>query len=39
MRTERINASMSINMITKAGNEYKMEWGDSMVLRPHRGGS
>jgi hypothetical protein len=31
--------STSINMITMTGNEHKMEWGDSVVLWPHRGGS
>jgi hypothetical protein len=37
MCAERINVSMSINMITKTGNEHKMEWGDSVVLWPRRG--
>jgi hypothetical protein len=34
---ERINVSMSINMIIKTENEQKMEWGDSVVLWPRRG--
>jgi hypothetical protein len=37
MCTERINVSVSINIIIKSRNEHKMEWGDSVVLRPCRG--
>jgi hypothetical protein len=37
MCAERINASMSINMIINTENEHKMEWGDFVVLWPCRG--
>jgi hypothetical protein len=36
--TKTINMSTSINMITKTVNKHKVEWGDSVVLRPRRGG-